>query len=222
MQAPKLCNPLLDVSDPGVEQVGDMAARRLTLVSNLQHLVEFAKGEPNRLTGTDETNPVDHGLVIVAVSQLGSVSLGYQASVFVEANSRRSQSDLAGYFTDLHGPKIPLDLQPYLKLYVQRMQVTLQYFDGCPNWNRTSAFLSTLVDEGLDFAVGYELIDTHQSAVARGFRGSPTVLIDGIDPFADKNAPIGLACRIYQTENGIAGSPSLSQLREALATTRKE
>jgi hypothetical protein len=100
------------------------------------------------------------------------------------------------------------------------MEITLQYFDGCPNRKHTVAHLDRLLDEGLDVAVGFELIDTHEKAVGRGFRGSPTVLIDGIDPFADDEAPVGLACRIYQTENGLAGSPSLSQLRQAITAAQ--
>ncbi|MGH8915492.1 MAG: thioredoxin family protein [Acidimicrobiia bacterium] len=96
------------------------------------------------------------------------------------------------------------------------MEITLQYFDGCPNWKTTAAHLSRLIEGGLDATVGYELIDTHKAAVKRGFRGSPTVLIGGVDPFADRNAPFGLACRIYTTEQGLAGSPTLDQLREAI------
>lgn len=102
------------------------------------------------------------------------------------------------------------------------MEVTLQYFDGCPSWKTTAEHLSTLVDQGLVATVRYELIDNHEMAVARRFRGSPTVLIDGTDPFAAKDGPLGLACRVYQTEDGYAGSPSLSQLRDVIAATRKE
>jgi hypothetical protein len=98
-----------------------------------------------------------------------------------------------------------------------KLQITLQYFDSCPNWETTAAHLSTLIGEGLHATIGYELINTHEAAVARGFRGSPTVLIGGVDPFADANAPIGLACRVYRTEVGFAGSPSLPQLRQAIA-----
>lgn len=96
------------------------------------------------------------------------------------------------------------------------MEITLQYFDGCPNWKTTAHLLSRLVAEGLDATIDHELIDTHETAVARGFRGSPTVLVDGRDPFDDKDAPVGLACRFYDTENGVAGSPSLPQLRGAV------
>jgi hypothetical protein len=97
------------------------------------------------------------------------------------------------------------------------MEITLQYFDDCANWQTTDGYLKTLIDEhSLDAEVRYQLIDTPEAAAEQGFRGSPTVLVDGRDPFADRDAPVGLACRIYQTETGPAGSPSLAQLERAL------
>lgn len=98
------------------------------------------------------------------------------------------------------------------------MDLILQYFEGCPNWETTNRHLMQLRAEGFDLSVGYERIDTHEMAIDKGFRGSPTVLIDGIDPFADSDAPAGLACRIYRTERGPAGSPTLDELREAIAS----
>lgn len=94
--------------------------------------------------------------------------------------------------------------------------VALQYFEGCPNWRTTAEHLARLADEGLDVTVDHEIIDSHEEAVARGFHGSPTVLVDGVDPFADEKPPIGLVCRVYRTPHGTAGSPTLSQLRRAL------
>ncbi|MGH8946218.1 MAG: thioredoxin family protein [Acidimicrobiia bacterium] len=96
------------------------------------------------------------------------------------------------------------------------IQITLQYFDDCPNWETTDRHIATLA-EGLDATIGYELIDSYEAAVESGFRGSPTVLINGVDAFADRNAQIGLACRVYTTEDGPAGSPTLDQLRRAIA-----
>ncbi|MDK1096952.1 MAG: thioredoxin family protein [Actinomycetota bacterium] len=54
------------------------------------------------------------------------------------------------------------------------------------------------------------------------FRESSTVLIDGADPFADLDSPVGLSCRIHVTVDGMAGSPSLGQLREATAASSAE
>lgn len=112
---------------------------------------------------------------------------------------------------------IPLDLQLHLKLYVRMMNIVLQYFDGCPNWKTTAGYLTRLVAESdAEATITYQMINTHDDAIANRFRGSPTVLIDGVDPFADNGAPFGLACRVYDTEEGRTGSPSLSQLRDAI------
>lgn len=101
------------------------------------------------------------------------------------------------------------------------IRITLQYFDGCPNWETTDRILSALAADGWDLTVEYELIDTYEKATERGFSGSPTVLINGVDPFADEDAAPALACRIYQTEDGPAGSPSIHQLRRVIARPEK-
>lgn len=73
------------------------------------------------------------------------------------------------------------------------MEITLQYVDDCPNWKITDAHLTALInDHGIDATLHHQLIDTPDAAAEHGFRGSPTVLIDGIDPFADPDAPVGL------------------------------
>ncbi|MDH3250999.1 MAG: thioredoxin family protein [Acidimicrobiia bacterium] len=99
------------------------------------------------------------------------------------------------------------------------MSVTLQYFNGCPNWKETEAHLEALRSEGFDLTFDRQLIETPEAAEQHGFRGSPTVLIDGVDPFADPDAPVGLSCRVYRLETGYGGSPSLDQLRTALRGT---
>lgn len=97
------------------------------------------------------------------------------------------------------------------------MEITLQYFDGCPNWKTTDAHLTTLIAEHrVDATIRYQLIDTPEAAEQHNFRGSPTVLINDVDPFTDPDAPVGLSCRIYQTEHGPAGSPTLHQLEQAI------
>jgi hypothetical protein len=101
------------------------------------------------------------------------------------------------------------------------MEITLQYFDDCPNWRITDRRLRQLIAEGIDASVTYEVIDSAETAARRGFGGSPTVLIEGVDPFAETAEPAGLACRVYQTETGPAGSPSVDQLRAAIARKRR-
>ena len=74
-----------------------------------------------------------------------------------------------------------------------------------------------MIDEhSLDAKVRYQLIDPPEAAPPQGLRGSQTGLVDGPDACGDREAPIGLACRIYPTETGPAGAPSLAQLERAL------
>ena len=99
------------------------------------------------------------------------------------------------------------------------MQVTVLYFENCPNWKMASRRLQdALSTVGLTDAVevSYQRVETPEEAERVGFRGSPTILIDGRDPWAAPDGPIGLTCRIYQTERGGRGSPSVAQLVEAL------
>ena len=99
------------------------------------------------------------------------------------------------------------------------MDVTLLYFDDCPNWKIADGHLTTLVEEVGNLTVSRQIVDTPEEAERVGFRGSPSILADGVDLFAHSDDPIGLACRVYQTPSGPAGSPSLDQLRQALTTT---
>jgi hypothetical protein len=59
-------------------------------------------------------------------------------------------------------------------------------------------------------------VTSQQQANALGFTGSPTILINGIDSFAQQRQTPSLACRLYQTPDGPVGDPSLPELRHAL------
>jgi hypothetical protein len=98
------------------------------------------------------------------------------------------------------------------------MDIALLYFDGCPNHAETLAMLNELLSEaGWDGDVQFINVDTQQRAEELSFRGSPTVLINGDDPFLDTEAPFGLSCRIYPTDDGYRGTPPESELRAAIA-----
>ncbi|MGB3734076.1 MAG: thioredoxin family protein [Ilumatobacter sp.] len=96
------------------------------------------------------------------------------------------------------------------------MNVTLLYFDDCPNWLDTDRDLRTIAAEHPQIVIERRLVETAEDADATGFRGSPSIIVDGVDPFADPDAPVGLSCRIYHTPSGPAGSPTLEQLRAAI------
>lgn len=95
------------------------------------------------------------------------------------------------------------------------MKLELLYFDGCPNWKIAAERLEDVATRrGLSVEV--RLVSTPEEAETAGFRGSPTILIDGQDPFAAGDEPFGLACRVYQTPAGPAGSPTSEQMEAAL------
>ena len=99
-----------------------------------------------------------------------------------------------------------------------RSEVRLLYFDDCPNWRTAEARLKeVLSDIGGDHGeVVYQQVTTPEQAAEVGFRGSPTILVDGVDPFAQPGDPTGLACRIYRTADGPQPAPTVAQLRAVL------
>jgi len=95
------------------------------------------------------------------------------------------------------------------------MTVTVLYFEGCPHWRTADQRLRALADE-CGFDVGRRIVDTPDEAARTQFRGSPTILVDGQDPFASGDEPVGLSCRVYDTPDGPAGAPTVAQLRDVL------
>ncbi|MGI8696955.1 MAG: hypothetical protein ACR2JQ_09960 [Mycobacteriales bacterium] len=95
-------------------------------------------------------------------------------------------------------------------------QVTLRYFDGCPNWQLAEQRLHAAAAGRTDVTLVLQPVETQADAERLGFTGSPTILIDGIDPFAEPGATAGLSCRLYRTGSGTAGAPTQDQLQQAL------
>lgn len=97
------------------------------------------------------------------------------------------------------------------------MDIALLYFDDCPHWKIAAERLAAIAAERPDLTVSRHLVDTIEEAERVGFHGSPSILVDGVDVFAEPDAGVGLSCRVYRTPDGPAGAPSVEQLREALA-----
>jgi hypothetical protein len=97
------------------------------------------------------------------------------------------------------------------------MKIQLLYFDDCPSCQNALA----LLQEALG-AVGrsdpIEMIEiTDEADVQRWkFIGSPTIRIDGIDPFDQGTSNYGMECRVYPTPDGLKGWPTKEMLVEAL------
>ena len=99
------------------------------------------------------------------------------------------------------------------------MRVELLYFDGCPNWTVADKRLAEPLKASgrADIEVYRRRVETVEQAEELEFLGSPTIRVDGIDPFADSGARVGLACRVYAGPGGLSGSPTTAQLLEVLS-----
>lgn len=96
------------------------------------------------------------------------------------------------------------------------MDVTLLYFEDCPNWRVTDRRLAAIAADHPEVTMRHQRVETVDEAERLSFRGSPAVLVDGADVFAEPDAAIGLSCRVYRTADGLAGAPTVEQLRAAL------
>lgn len=97
------------------------------------------------------------------------------------------------------------------------MDMTLLYFEDCPNWKLAEERLATVTKTRPDVSVAHRLVRTPAEAERLGFLGSPSIQVDGVDLFAEPGSQVGLSCRRYSTPDGYQGAPSLEQLR-ALVT----
>ena len=93
------------------------------------------------------------------------------------------------------------------------MRVQLLYFDGCPH--RT--LLEERLREALDLlddpsTIEHLQVESQEEAERLRFAGSPSILVDGTDPFGSPTSAAGLTCRVYSTPDGPSGSPTLDQL----------
>lgn len=99
--------------------------------------------------------------------------------------------------------------------------IELDYFEGCPSWQRAWTELGTaLVDLDLDASVRLCNVDRLGEDERSGFAGSPTIRIEGRDLEGYAGPPV-TACRRY-LENDGKGWPSQALLRERLGSARIE
>ena len=97
-------------------------------------------------------------------------------------------------------------------------EVTLLYVDHCPSYSLTAERLrEAIACSGVDAPrVRWRPVHDIRSAAVAGFAGSPTLLINGVDQFPRPASVAGLCCRLYRTEEGLSGAPSVDQLVAAL------
>ncbi len=100
------------------------------------------------------------------------------------------------------------------------MRIALLYSDGCPTYRTAQKdLLRVLAEEGIEAEVELVAVNTDEEARRLGFPGSPTMRVDGRDPFPARGEE-GLGCRHYATPEGIKGSPTAGMIRAALVSDR--
>lgn len=97
------------------------------------------------------------------------------------------------------------------------MQLTVLSVPDCPNLPVLTSRLHQLLTDRPDLQVAYQVVTDATQAARAGMRGSPTLLVDGVDPFASPGTPASVTCRLYQDTHGDPeGAPSLAALRQVL------
>jgi hypothetical protein len=97
------------------------------------------------------------------------------------------------------------------------MELVLLTVPDCPNAAAFEQRLAAALAGRPDAAVRRRVIASEQKAAAEGMHGSPTLLVDGTDPFAAPGQPPSLSCRLYTDVSGQAGPvPSIAELRRVL------
>lgn len=98
------------------------------------------------------------------------------------------------------------------------MEVTVLAMAGCPNAPLLEQRLAEAVADRPGVTVRRIEIPGPGAAARHGMHGSPTLLINGTDPFAPPGAQPVLACRLFRDDDGRpVRAPSVAALRQALA-----
>ena len=97
------------------------------------------------------------------------------------------------------------------------MELTVLTVPDCPNGPLLEQRLRQAL-AGRDAVVLRREIADAAEAESSGMRGSPTLLVDGVDPFAAPGQPTSFACRVFRQPDGrVEGAPSVEQLRAVLS-----
>jgi hypothetical protein len=97
------------------------------------------------------------------------------------------------------------------------VQLTILAVPGCPNAPVLQDRLAAVVGGRADVTLSHNSISSEEEAARSGMHGSPTLLINGADPFAEPGRPTSISCRLYRDDAGrSSGAPSVGQLRQAI------
>lgn len=103
------------------------------------------------------------------------------------------------------------------------MELVLLTVPGCPNGAIFSERLAVALSDQPGVVVHHRVIGAEPEAAEAGMHGSPTLLVDGIDPFAGPAQAPSVSCRLYRDAAGrLSGAPSVADLQRALTRQREQ
>ncbi|KJS63341.1 DsbA family protein [Streptomyces rubellomurinus] len=98
------------------------------------------------------------------------------------------------------------------------MELTILAVPDCPNAPLLRERLAEALARQHAPAVTSHVVTDAEQAERLGMHGSPTLLINGSDPFTEPGQPASLSCRLFRDMDGaVSGAPSVDQLRRALS-----
>ena len=87
----------------------------------------------------------------------------------------------------------------------------------CPNAPVLMERLGLVLADYPGARVVSRVVRDEAEAVRLGMHGSPTLLVNGVDPFAAPGGPAGMSCRVYRDGSGRSqGAPSVAVLRQVV------
>ena len=97
------------------------------------------------------------------------------------------------------------------------IELTLLTVPACPNAALFEERLAGALAGHPDTVVRRRQVTDEREAAEAGMHGSPTLLIDGVDPFAAPGQPPSLSCRVFRDATGHPdGAPPVDALRRVL------
>jgi hypothetical protein len=102
------------------------------------------------------------------------------------------------------------------------MELTLLTVPDCPNAAAFEERLAVALASHPAAIVRHRVITGDREAEEAGMHGSPTLLIDGTDPFAHPGEPPSMSCRLYRDAEGRTEAvPTVAELRQVLARSAR-
>lgn len=100
-----------------------------------------------------------------------------------------------------------------------RCTIEVLVVSGCPGTELAIARVREAADAlGIETNLRFVIVENEEQARTHGFVGSPTVRVEGVDVEEGiANRPLGLACRLYRSNDVVERAPPLAWIHAALA-----